>query len=297
MSLLDRLRSLVEDPPPVYAFELSRSGVAWVVRAAKGNPELQFRAFPQATLDVSPVRDNVLDAEGFAAHVKGLFSLNGHRKDAALILPDYCSRIAVLDFESFPKDKDEQTALVRFRLKKTVPFDMDAAAVSFHVQKSSAKRVEVLAVTAAYEIIAKYEAPFRAAGLTPGLCTSSTLAVMDLMPASGMNLLAKRCDNTLTVAICDGRQPKLVRCVELAGESIPEAMSVIFPTIAYAEDELKRHPERVLSCGFGVNSEEFQRACASELSLNAEPLRSAWGLAQEHNAGLLGWVQAQEGNA
>ena len=38
------------------------------------------------------------------------------RREAALILPDYCARVAVLDFDSFPADPKEQLSLVRFRL-------------------------------------------------------------------------------------------------------------------------------------------------------------------------------------
>ena len=40
------------------------------------------------------------------------------RRDVALILPDYCTRIAVLDFDNFPSDPKEQVSLVRFRLKE-----------------------------------------------------------------------------------------------------------------------------------------------------------------------------------
>ena len=48
-----------------------------------------------------------------------------------LILPDYCARVAVLDFDTFPSDPAEQLALVRFRIKKSVPFDVDSAIVSY----------------------------------------------------------------------------------------------------------------------------------------------------------------------
>lgn len=280
----------------MYAFEVSERGISWAMRGAKRGqaPELQYRAFSGPVLEVSPVKDNVLDAEGLSDHVKSLISLNGRRRDAALILPDYCARVAILDFDSFPSEQSEQLSLVRFRLKKTVPFDMDAAAVNFQVQKTADKRVEVLAAAAAYEIVAKYEAPFRAAGMTPGFSTPSTLATMDLMPTAGLSVLAKLCGHTLTVAVCDGRHPKLVRCVDLADGTVVEVMSVIFPTIAFAEDELKRRPERLLACGFGERLEDLQQASVTDLGLTAEPLRTLWGPAQEHNAGLLGWLQAQE---
>jgi len=42
-------------------------------------------------------------------------------KDVALILPDYCIRLAILDFDEFPSGPEEQLALIRFRLKRSVP--------------------------------------------------------------------------------------------------------------------------------------------------------------------------------
>ena len=51
-----------------------------------------------------------------------------------MILPDYAARVSVLDFDSFPSTPEEQLSLVRFRVKKTIPFDIDSAAVSYYVQ-------------------------------------------------------------------------------------------------------------------------------------------------------------------
>src|ERR1044072_7912060 len=70
----------------------------------------------------------------------------------ALIIPDYCTRISVLDFDDFPKDAKEQLALVRFRMKKAVPYDVESAAVSYWAQsapnKDNAKKFEVVVVVA-----------------------------------------------------------------------------------------------------------------------------------------------------
>ncbi len=56
-----------------------------------------------------------------------------------MILPDFCTRIAVLDFDGFPADAKEQDALIRFRLKRAVPFDVESAALSYWAQTSSAE--------------------------------------------------------------------------------------------------------------------------------------------------------------
>jgi type IV pilus assembly protein PilM len=293
--LFEHLKSLIEDPPPAYVFELSEGGVAYANRA-QGDPALNFSPFPSPVLQVSPVKENVFNAELLGAHVASVAAaVNGARKrrEAALILPDYCTRIAILDFESFPKDAAEQMALVRFRMKKTVPFDMDAAAVSFQARKEG-KTTEVLVAAAATEIVAKYEAPFRVAGFQTGFVTTSLLAALDLLPKAGLQICAKIGGQTMSVAVCEGRQPKLVRCVEMDTFGADDVMGVLYPTFAYAEDELKQRPGRMFTCGFDRLEPAVLEACARDMNLPFEPLTSRWGPPGEYNAGLLGWLQAQE---
>ena len=295
--MFEQLKSLIEDPPPAYAFELSEAGVAYAHRG-KGAPVLSFSAFPAPVLQVSPVKENVYDAETLGAHVASVSAaVNGNgkkRREAALILPDYCTRIAMLDFDSFPKEAVEQMALVRFRMKKTVPFDMDSAAVSFQPRKGAGKTTEVLVAAAATEIVAKYEAPFRVAGFQTGFVTTSMLAALDLLPKSGLQVCAKIGGQTMTIAVCDGRQPKLVRCVEMDNFGADEVMGVLYPTFAYAEDELKQRPARMFTCGFERLDPAALDTCTAEMGLAFEALPSRWGPANEYNAGLLGWLQAQE---
>ncbi len=296
MALLQQLRGLFDDPPPAYAFEITPTGISWAQRATRRQaPQFGFREFQGDVLSVSPVRDNVNDPAALASVIAGLVPAGNsrRRREAAIILPDYCARIAVLDFESFPGEPEEQSPLVRFRMKKTVPFDLDTAAVSFHASKSG-KRWEVVVAAASQEIVAKYEAPFRAAGYMPGFATTSMLATMDLMPKSDLNVAVKLCDRVLTVALCDGRRPKLVRCVELEGSNFDEIMGVLFPTFAYAEDELKRRPARIVLCGFGESTHALREHWQTDLGVPVEPMHTRWGDPAEHNAGLMGWMQAQE---
>ena len=296
MALLDQLKSMVEDPAPAQVFELSETGVAFARRNPKTGPDIGFSAFPTPVLHVSPVKENVLDPELLGSHVAALDSgsTGRRRRDLALILPDYCTRIALLDFDSFPKEPAEQQALVRFRMKKAVPFDMDAAAVSFQARKSHGKSTEVLVAAAAAEIVSKYEAPFRVAGYLPGFVTTSMLAALDLLPRDGLQVCTKIDGQTMTVAVCQGRQPKLVRCMEMESFEADEVMGVLYPTFAYAEDELKQRPGRMFMCGFHRLETAVFESCQAEMGLKFEPLTSRWGDADEYNAGLLGWLQAQE---
>jgi type IV pilus assembly protein PilM len=148
MSLLTSLTGLLKDPPPAYAFELSEAGIA---AAEIGRPpRISFTPLEKDTISVSPLRDNVLRPETLLSQVRAVARGDGTRKRrrAALILPDYAVRVTVLDFDDFPSDAREQASLIRFRLKRTVPFDVDAAAMSYQVQPGRAKQKKLDVVVA-----------------------------------------------------------------------------------------------------------------------------------------------------
>jgi type IV pilus assembly protein PilM len=292
------IANLLKDPPPEFVFELSDAGIAYLRPGASAQPG--FEPLENDVISISPLRDNVLRPEALSAKVRALVGANGNRKrrKAVLILPDFCARVAVLDFDAFPSKPEEQIALVRFRMKKSVPFDVESAAISYHAEQvagqKGAKRFEVVVVAAALEIVARYEAPFRAAGLHTGIVTTSILATLEMEKSTGISLLAKLSGKVLTVAVVKSGMLKLVRCVELADLSTEEIMAVLFPTVAYVEDEMAVRPDRVLLCGFGSVGEQYGTQWATELGVPFEALRSRLGTPGPYNAGLLGYLETPE---
>jgi type IV pilus assembly protein PilM len=217
---------------------------------------------------------------------------SGHNVHAALILPDYCARTAVLDFDAFPANHEEQRALVRFRMKKTVPFDLESAIVSHYAQPADAGRIDVVVALIPQEIVWRYEAPFRAAGFQPGEVTTSALAALHMVEPAGITMLAKLGGRTLSVMVLRGPVLKLSRCVELADAASEEILSVLHPTVAFVEDELHARPERLLLCGFGRMMDDEAPFWRTELGVEVEPLRSRYGTPSWTNAGLLGYMES-----
>src|SRR6202049_1522235 len=213
--------ALFKDRPPAYAIELSEEGIA-IADVAKA-PLTEFRPLAPGTISVSPLRDNILMPDELAAAVRALSPANGKRKDMALILPDYCARVAVLDFDKFPSDSKEQLSLVRFRLKKSVPFDVESAAVGYWAQPADDGKLDVIAAVAPLEIIARYEAPFLAAGMNPGFVTTSALAMLALVDGSQLTVVAKLSGKILTLMVVIGGVLKLIRCIEFSDLKIGRA--------------------------------------------------------------------------
>lgn len=291
MSVFGNIARLIQDPPPEFVFELSEAGIAF----ARGG-ETGFLPLEPGVLNPSPVEDNLPHPERAAALLNqiagegpGAASKNKAKlRRAAVILPDHAARVSVLDFDAFPSNAAEQLALVRFRVKKTVPFDIDSAAVGYFAQSiAGSKRQEVVAVTVALEVLARYEALFRNAGFHPGEITTSALATLNLLPAASTRgdapgVLAKLSGRVLTVIVIAGGRLRLFRCLALDEASEEEIRGVLHPTLAYAEDELGARVERLTVCGF------------SQVPLDqiaAEPLRSRFGAAGAYNAGLLGYLE------
>jgi type IV pilus assembly protein PilM len=290
--MLDKLKMILQDPPPAMAFEISEAGIAAARIGSRA--ELAFQPLKSGTISVSPLKENVNDPDDFSAAVRTLAEplASRKRKDAALILPDFATRIAVLDFDNFPSAPKEQLALVRFRMKRSVPFDVESAAVSYYAQPAGNKKMEVVAALAPLEIVARYEAPFRMAGWNPGIVTTSSLAALELAPESGLTVMVKVTGRVLTVLVRDKHMLRLVRCLEIPTSDLEDVAAVLVPTFVYVEDNLGGRAERLLLCGFGAQTPEAQRRFAEELGVEVEPMRSALGAPGETNAGLLGYLRS-----
>ena len=280
MSALDQILGILKDPPPEFVFEIAADGIA--VSRTRPPATVQQAVLRPGILAPSPVKENILDAAAFSEAVRRLIPPVGSgRRTAALVLPDNCVRIAVLDFDTLPEKDEDRRALIGLRLRKSVPFDIDEAAISWH--EAAPNRLVV--VLAPLEVIAHYEAPFRAAGLNPGLVTVSSLATLELLPRTGSFLLARRAPGTLTVLVVKDGAVTIARSLELNDEGddvVGEISSDIYPAMTYAEDQTGARPDKLYLAGFTADA---AARLSIELDIPAEMLPQA-------NPGLSGYLAA-----
>lgn len=297
MSLLNSIQSLLKDPPPEFAFEISASGIA--MSRTRGPRTVQFASLDEGVLSPSPIKENIVDVPAFTAALRRLVPVGGGRRTAALILPDNAMRLTVLEFENLPEKAEELLALVRFRLKKTVPFDVETAAVSYHVQAGN----KVLVAVAPAEVIAQYEAPFRVVGLNPGIVTPAALALLELLPADGSYLVAHQNSGALAVLVVGNGILTLARSLELNSESqnhdvlnrevrnndaanpLDEIVSDLYATRVYVEDQAGARPDRLYLAGFGAESQMFLSRLSDELDVEVE-------VVLEEYPGLAGYLRS-----
>jgi len=180
-----------------------------------------------------------------------LSSLGGRSRDVIAVLPDAAVRVVLLDFETLPSKRDEAEGVVRFRLKKSLPFDVDKAKVSYHVQPSSSG-VRVIAAVALANVVEDYEAAFRQAGYEPGVVMPSMLAALGAADAPKPSLVIKVDARTTSIAILDRDQLLLFRTLEntrgvtITGEQLAEE---VYPSVVFFQDTYQMNIGQIYVAG------------------------------------------------
>jgi type IV pilus assembly protein PilM len=269
--------------------------------------EMRQQVFIERSLTASPSAPNLLKPHLYRDALAQVSGSGAAGRSAApkqpatgLVIPDYAVRMAILDFEEFPPREEERNALIRFRLRKSVPFHIDEAQVAYSVQVNEPKRIEVLAIAIARPILNEYETLFTDAGYRVGLVTPSSIAALPLCADAepGLTVVAKAAGSTLSVLLLEQGRVRLVRCLDLAsgdGEKPDHGdfniLALLQQTLAYAEDEIGQAATRLLLCGFGPETAAFGRLAQEELRIPYASVHSRFGTASQQNAGLLGLLE------
>jgi len=182
-------------PHPAGVCEIAANRVAAAHWSGKGALESgAASALDTGAIVPSPVDQNVANADSLRSALKSVFdqtSLSG--QSIALLLPDPVVRIFIFPFETLPRRADEAIPLLRWRLKKSVPFDVDDTVVSSMRQTGRDGGLEVITAVARQSIIREYEQAVEAAGGVPGVVLSSTMACLPLLDLNYQGRGTSRC--------------------------------------------------------------------------------------------------------
>jgi type IV pilus assembly protein PilM len=246
---------------PAAACEITTEGVVAAATPAAGQAAV-YASETLAPLLVTPglLEINLTNPTPVSAAIRAaLGQVQPRTKSVTVVVPDSSARVFVLDFDTLPARADEALPVLRFRLRKSVPFDVEQAGVSYQVLSEGSSRLEtqwkVLAAVIPGPVLAEYESAVRSAGYEPGVVLPASLAVLAAL--SGMDsqeavLIANLGARALTTSIVAGNDLLLYRTVELPED--PDAMKgevqrAIAVSAAFFEDRLQVRPHRVLYSG------------------------------------------------
>jgi hypothetical protein len=294
-------------PHPAIAVEISQdriAGARWT--RTGGLDSFAIENLPNGAIVPSAVETNIVDTISVKAAISGVLSrLRAKDEEIALIVPDPVIRVFVQHFDQFPRSPQEAEPMLRWKLKKSVPFEADETVISYMRQAPREDGVDVVTALARLRIVREYEGLAEAAGLFPGVMLSSSLAAITLLDDRQPTLLARISGLALTTAIVREGVLCGYRCTELPAQNVeltPQMLlEEIYPVAAYYQDTWREGIQQVRVAGLGVRLNEFLRPLEDEFKCEVRSLlhtaisegrvpESVHELADRESDGLVGWM-------
>jgi type IV pilus assembly protein PilM len=162
--------------------------------------------------------------------------------EICVVIPDEAVRISFVSAETLPKTEEEQQTFLRWKLKKTVPFDVDTAQIAFQVVGSHPNAsnggktpgYDVIVVLSPRNVVEEYETLLDALGIHAGFVIPSSLAALNLLKTPSDDVLfVKVLPDCVTTTVMQNKQIKFYRRV--TDLSLYES---VYPTVLYYQDKL-----------------------------------------------------------
>ena len=264
-------------PRPRVACEVSADRVvaARATESAQTLEAVQSQALPAGTVTPGLQHANIASRETLVTAVReSLAPVAGRSRDVTLIIPDASTRILLLDFDTLPEKPQDADAVVRFRLKKSLPFDIDESSVSFDRQAAD-EGIRVVAAVTPKSVLEEYESVVRDAGYNPGAVLPSMIAALGVVDASRPTMVIKVEPGTTTFAIVDQNQLLLYRALENGGTAVTGESLVddVNTSLVYFEDRHGISVDRVLVTGV-QSAQALQAAFSVSSNIHLEELIS-----------------------
>jgi type IV pilus assembly protein PilM len=239
---------------PPAAIEISPEGVLAAALPGAGEaPVYAFAPLPAGALSPGIGEANIRNADAVTAAIRSAMSQVPARSRAVtLVVPDTVVRVFVLDFESLPAKAAEAYPVLRFRLRKMVPFDVEHAGLSYQILRETKDECKVLAAVLPGPVLAEYEGAVREAGYEPGAVLPSSLAALETVDSLEAVLIANLSPVALTTSIANGQNLLLYRTLDLPddpAQRVDEVRRGVAVAAAYFEDKLGTRATRLHFAG------------------------------------------------
>jgi type IV pilus assembly protein PilM len=275
MSLIDALR---DASAPAVAIEIAAHRVsAATLEIRGGQPVVAAHAAEPllaGALIPSPTSANVLDRPAVVSAIGRLFErMGGRPRRVGLVVPDLVAKVSLVRLEQVPTRALDREQLVRWQVRKTLPFPIEEAQVTFVPGLVTDEWHEFIVSIARRTVIEEYEQLCAAVGAHAGLVDLSTFSVINAVLAGGSPggdwLLLHVASDSASVAIVRGEHLIVFRC-RPADDDVTLA-DVVHQTAMYYEDRLKGSGfTRVLLAHAGLetaNVDEIRRGLEERLGV------------------------------
>ena len=186
---------------------------------------------------------NIVDAAAVQGAIERALTRAGVKaKRAALVIPDLAGKVTLVPFETIPDREDDLAQLISWQVRKSAPFSVEDAQMSFVPGALHGDRGRTYVVTLARrDIVRQYEDVCAAAGAHTGVVDLASFNLINAVlagsaPAGGDWLLVNTTPESQTLAIMRGDTLMFFRSRPIEGdELLPD---LVHQTAMYYEDRL-----------------------------------------------------------
>jgi Tfp pilus assembly PilM family ATPase len=255
MSLLSSLRSAT---PPVVAVEFASTRLtAARVERRSGRASIAAHAtepLPDGAIVPSLMTPNIHDRAAVIGALGRLFDrLGGRPRRIGLVIPDPVAKVSLIRFEQVPARHQDLDQLVRWQVKKTAPFSVDDAQLSYLPAARNSDGQDFVVSMARRDIVAGYESVCAEVGAYAGIVDLATFNVINAVlagvpPPAGDWLMINVAADYASIAILRGEH--LIFFRNRTSDTDGALEDLVHQTAMYYEDRLGGGEfERVLLAG------------------------------------------------
>jgi len=281
------LFSLRDSPAPAVAVEMAANRVAAASLEWRGGQAVvaahAAEPLPPGALVPALTGVNVHDRAAVVQALASVLERAGRPRRIGLIVPDVVAKVSLVRFERVPSKLQELDQLVRWQVRKSAPFAIEEAQVSYVPGLRADDGQEFIVSLARRTVIEEYEALCAEAGAHAGLVDLSTFNVINAVlagssaPAGDADwLLVNVAPDYTSIALLRG--PSLIFFRNRLADTEGTLGDLVHQTAMYYEDRLKGAGlARVILAGAGAapiehapEIEEARRSLEDRLRTSVE---------------------------
>jgi hypothetical protein len=257
---------------PALALEVAPGFVAGACLSARSRrvERAGVRELAPDTVAPSPNKPNVADGTPIRAALADIVKLVGNPGGKlGLLIPDIAARVALLQFETLPDDRQQAESLVRWRMGEYLPYPPEEARITYQILVNQPEGVEVLAIAVRASVQAEYEAVLEGINGGPALVLPASVALLPLIPEDDSgHLLLHWSSGALTAVVLTQSRVLYWRTRPLeegVEDSLQEVARETGRVLATAQDHFHLQIENVWFCSRPHGTGDLKRALAKAL--------------------------------
>ena len=228
------------------ALEIAADRVS-AVRLSTNGPAASIAAWAVETISDGSVvpsltERNVHNQVELGEAVSRVLDKVGRPKQVSLVVPDSIAKVSVVHLEQVPARRDDLDRVLRFQVRKTVPFGPEDAQIAWAPGAARPQGQEFVVTLARRTVIEEYEALCTAGGAHPGTVDLSTFNVANAVLSGaaappGDWLLVNVTASYVSLGVLRGGDLLFFRSRPLEDEAA--VADLVHQTAMYYEDRLQ----------------------------------------------------------